>query len=689
MLPFVLGTASVLSPPQIGLPIAVGSLGIKGVQNAIKNRRRCTMNTSVSGSPHGWAELNKGLPKDEQICLEWNNITCTLNDKHHNNRKLLEGVSGQAKPGRLIALMGPSGSGKTTLLNALAGQVPCSSSLELSGSVTVNGMPSSESTHRQAYVQQDDVFYTQLTVAETLNMAAELRLPPSMTPAQKKEYVDQLMKVLGLNKVANTVVGDAKKRGLSGGEKKRLSLGCELVGSPPLIFLDEPTTGLDAPGAEKVMRTLHSLAASGQTVVASIHQPRSSIWSMFDDLVLLHEGKVVYSGPAGEEALEHFAQLGYPCPPHHNPAEFVADLVSPESNLEGKAGEAQVSGRERVDRLVEAWRQKGQHKAPVTSTSKQAVAPSGDRGKASTDEARPNISWWRQFKLLAHRSWRQATRDKAAAMARIGSNLSSALIFGCIFNRMGRSQSSIQDRLGLLQVAAINTAMSSLIKTLNVFPRERLIVNRERAKHSYTTAPYLAAKLLAELPLGAVFPLLFGAVVYPLTGLNPNPKRFLSFLGVITLESFASSALGLSIGAAAPSTESAVALGPAVMLVFIVFGGYYVNADNVPRVLKVLPKTSLIKQAFEALVVNEFRGTTFEPDAEGKGMTDGQQVLSWLSFGDTSIRTKLSSQARILAFFYVTTFAILSANKPKFQPLNPPKDPEVEVVEEDSKPRAA
>eukprot|EP00197_Chlamydomonas_leiostraca_P006364 CAMPEP_0202866206 /NCGR_PEP_ID=MMETSP1391-20130828/7260_1 /ASSEMBLY_ACC=CAM_ASM_000867 /TAXON_ID=1034604 /ORGANISM="Chlamydomonas leiostraca, Strain SAG 11-49" /LENGTH=699 /DNA_ID=CAMNT_0049546135 /DNA_START=95 /DNA_END=2194 /DNA_ORIENTATION=- len=668
MLPFALGTTAVVFP-QVGLPV-IGSLGAaKGIKSLVGRKKEAEAKKAWDDL----AQLNRQVPP---IVLKWDNINCNLVQSDGNTRRLLVNCKGQARPGRLLALMGPSGSGKTTLLNALAGQVPCSTSITLSGSLTINGQPSTESNHRQGYVQQEDVFYSQLTVMETMTMAAELRLPASMSKADKKAYVDRLIAVLGLTKAAHTIVGDAKVRGLSGGERKRLSLGCELIGSPPLIFLDEPTSGLDAAAAEKVMSTLKALARAGHTVVASIHQPRSSIWAMFDDLVLLHEGQVVYSGAAGE-ALEHFAALGHTCPPHHNPAEFVADLISADWSNSGNGEEDSAKGRARVEALVKAWATNGQQRLP-SSPGQGPVRPDAETEAVHAgagDALRPRTSFWRQFVLLAGRSWKQVTRDKAATIARIGSNVSSALIFGAIFHRMGRAQSSIQDRMGLMQVAAINTAMSSLIKTLNVFPRERTIVNRERAKHAYTTTPYLAAKLLAELPIGAVFPLLFGCVVYPLTGLNPDPRRFLRFLGIITLESFTSSALGLAVGSVAPTTEAAIALGPAVMLVWIVFGGYYVNAANVPRVLKWLPKASLIKQGFEALCVNEFKGAKFDLEANGRGMADGEAVLDWLSFGHTSIRKTLVQQARIMLVYYVATYAILDTNRPKFQPLEAPKQP--------------
>ena len=164
-------------------------------------------------------------------------------------------VTGHAEPGRLLAILGPSGSGKTTLLNVLAGQVPASSVLTLHGRLYVNGQlvshsslpssssPASSSTeHTQAYVRQQDLFYSQLTVRETLLMAARLRLPPSLTLDEKNVLVDSLLKRLGLAKAADTIVGDDKIRGISGGEKKRLSLACELLGSPSLIFADEPTS---------------------------------------------------------------------------------------------------------------------------------------------------------------------------------------------------------------------------------------------------------------------------------------------------------------------------------------------------------------------------------------------------------------------------------------------------------------
>ena len=148
---------------------------------------------------------------------------------------------------------------------------------------------------------------------------------------------------------------------------------------------------------------------------------------------------------------------------------------------------------------------------------------------------------------------------------------------------MSLKQTAIQDRMGLLQVSAINAAMSALMKTLTAFTKEKVIVNRERASAAYGVLPYFTSKLVAELPIGAFFPLAFGACVYPMAGLHPTLGHFARFCGILTLESFSSAAMGLAISSVAPSTDAAVAMGPAVMVLSIVSGGYCSNLDNLPN----------------------------------------------------------------------------------------------------------
>lgn len=217
------------------------------------------------------------------VTIRWSNLSCSLSDKKSNSvRFLLKDVSGEAKPGRLLAIMGPSGSGKTTLLNVLAGQLAASSRLSLSGLLEINGDRKSKKSYKFAYVRQEDLFFSQMTVRETLSLAAELQIPQLSSTEERDDYVNDLLSKLGLVSCADSIVGDAKVRGISGGEKKRLSLACELIASPSVIFADEPTTGLDAFQAEKVMETLSKLAQDGHTVICSIHQPRGSIYYKFE-----------------------------------------------------------------------------------------------------------------------------------------------------------------------------------------------------------------------------------------------------------------------------------------------------------------------------------------------------------------------------------------------------------------------
>ncbi|KAG5531527.1 hypothetical protein RHGRI_026215 [Rhododendron griersonianum] len=452
------------------------------------------------------------------VTIKWSNITCSLSDKSSQAvRFLLKGVSGEAKPRRLLAIMGPSGSGKTTLLNVLAGQIVASTRLHLSGLLEVNGRPIATRSYKLAYVRQEDLFFSQLTVRETLSLAAELQLQELSSVEERDEYVNYLLFKLGLVSCADSRVGDAKVRGISGGEKKRLSLACELMASPSVIFADEPTTGLDAFQAEKVMETLRQLAQDGHTVICSIHQPRGSVYGKFDDIVLLTEGALVYAGPAREEPLEYFSKFGYHCPAHVNPAEFLADLIS----IDYSSSQSVYSSQKRIDGLVESFSQQTSAVLYATPLVRRETSKNSMNFRTETT-VRKKGGWWRQFWLLLKRAWMQASRDGPTNKVRARMSIASAIIFGSVFWRMGRSQTSIQDRMGLLQVAAINTAMAALTKTGGVFPKERAIVDRERAKGSYGLGPYLLSKLLAEIPIGAAFPLLFGTILYPMARLHPN-----------------------------------------------------------------------------------------------------------------------------------------------------------------------
>ena len=719
------GAAMIISPTH-KLPLAAAAAALAVVRSA-KNKRKgggATPPTPLSSSPSG-ADLASTGPV--YIVFDKVGVSVPAGKKATvSSKQILTGVSGAARAGRFLAIMGPSGAGKTTLLHVLAGQLAASKGTRVTGRVLAvcpNGSSSPPpGPPRVAFVGQQDAFFSMLTVRETLTLAARLRAGDGAgagDDAALAAEVEALLRSLGLAKVADARVGGAgpRARGLSGGERKRLAIACELVGGPPVLFADEPTSGewgrrggggvrcggdfapcgvnpplppsgLDAFAAGRVVDALAALAAGGRTVVATIHQPRSSVFASFDDLVLLAEGRVVYSGPASD-ALPHFQALGHVCPPLTNPAEWLADLVA----VDHSSPAAEAESGERVARLQAAW-----------AASTKPGAPSPARGvRVGGVDHKPHVSVPSQLRLLAVRAWRQATRDKATTVARAVSNLSSAVIFGSIFWRLGRSQTAIQDRLGLLQVASINAAMSALVKTLNIFPKERAVVDRERAKGGYSPTSYFLSKLAAEAPLSALFPLLFGAAVYPAAGLNPAPGRFAKFLATLTLESFSSTALGLAVGAAAPTADAALALGPAVMVVFIVFGGVYVNAASVPRVLRWVPRASLIKHAFEGLAVGEFDGMAFDPTPAGGGgppaskhggggsrggapgdLLDGRSVLTRLGYGDSTVASALRSQARVLAFNAWTALALLRARAPRYALADGGEEEEEEglVVEE-------
>ncbi|KAJ1462443.1 P-loop containing nucleoside triphosphate hydrolase protein [Pelagophyceae sp. CCMP2097] len=610
--------------------------------------------------------------------LEWSDVSATV-----SARMLIAGIHGRAEPGRLHAIMGPSGSGKSTLLNAIAGRVKQTPKLKLRGDVLVDGVRSDRgalgaAACRCAYVPQQDLFYPLLTVRETLLFSARLRLPRSMPLADKEKLVDDVLGKMGLAKVSGTLVGDAKVRGISGGERKRLAIACELIDDPNCLFLDEPTSGLDSFAAEKVCRTLKSLADQGRTVVCVIHQPSSTVFDLFDDLTIVSEGELVYHG-AVAEVDDTFRSLGFPRPSSASRAEHAVETVSvdyesPATIARSRAtldlfavDAATIKPRAAPANLLSlgtAYTAAARNRLRSSLGAAPVVLPTPTPARAVSKRSE-TASVLEQYRLLFSRAWRDVVRARTPTLIKAFQQIMTALIYGGIYS-LDSSQQSIQDRFGLLSLCVIGACNLAVATTIRAFPKEKAIVLTERAAKMYGAFPYLLSKIVAELPVAAALSALFGCVVYPLAGLRRGGKFFLNFLGLNFLNTMASGALGLLVGAAAPSTDAALALFPPLIVLMIIFNGSNIADESTPQLLRWLPRLSLVRWGFEALACNEMRGLEFVPRGAGPQTLTGEEALRRLSFEKSTVKRAALAQAGIGLACYAQTYRILRNTTPKF-----------------------
>mmetsp|Transcript_19538 Transcript_19538/g.32134 ORF Transcript_19538/g.32134 Transcript_19538/m.32134 type:complete len:825 (-) Transcript_19538:38-2512(-) len=272
------------------------------------------------------------IQKPPRVFCSFKSVRYTVPIGNNEDKEILKGVSAYFKPGTLSAIMGPSGCGKSTLLDILADQKEFGT---ISGDIRINGEPRTSLFRRaSAYVMQFDVLYAQLTPRETLYFVVELRMKESVSREEKRNRVIQTLKELDLTAVADTRMGDGDGGGgLSGGQKRRVTVAIELVTSPGLILLDEPTSGLDAFGSLKLVQVLRNLADDGRTIACTIHQPRADIFNLFDNLLLIKLGVTMYFGPING-IFPYFESLGVPVDYNVNPADFIVDLTQDKSEEE-------------------------------------------------------------------------------------------------------------------------------------------------------------------------------------------------------------------------------------------------------------------------------------------------------------------------------------------------------------------
>ncbi|CAK4031470.1 ABC transporter [Lecanosticta acicola] len=702
-------------------------------------------------------EENARLLADHKpASLYFENVSYGLKDK-----QILSNITGSVHPGELLAIMGASGAGKTSFLDILARK---NKSGTISGDFWLNGEQVADAEFRSVigFVDQDDTMLPTLTVHETILDSALLRLPKKMSRAAKEQKVEDVERQLGIYNIRHQIIGSEESgRGISGGEKRRVSIACELVTSPSILFLDEPTSGLDAYNAFNVVECLVTLVKTyNRTVVFTIHQPRSNIVALFDQLILLSLGQTVYSGPF-KECQSYFDSIGYTCPPGFNIADYLIDLTMHASaptdqddldealiGAEGDGrttrasstmaiksipsvsnvsmGDESVGSGERegllrpkskrktsirqqqerqlysrkntaeqatpasvrsdgdstferdmegshqqwlkmsrqqppqiaedghdfppsldgatgtnLDYLVSSY-QGSEVASKLRSSIRDAIStaqadnghPAGSPNGATPGKVKGFQKPWihSQFFILSRRTWRNLYRNPMLMLTHYAIAIVLAVFLGFLFYGLTDDLKGFQNRLGFFFFLLALFGFSTLT-SLTVFAPERLLFLRERAKGYYSPAAYYLSKVVFDIvPLRLIPPIIMGCIVYPMTGLIPSWEEFLKFMLFLVFFNLAAAMVLLFIGICVRNQGVANLLGVLVMLFSLLFGGFLLNHETIPKPVLWLQNLSIYHYAFEGLIVNEVRYLSLVDKKYGLDIeVPGSAILS--SFG--------------------------------------------------------
>ncbi|KAI7830244.1 P-loop containing nucleoside triphosphate hydrolase protein [Gamsiella multidivaricata] len=550
-------------------------------------------------------------------------------------RALLSNITTKATPGRVLAIMGPSGSGKTTLLDLLADRQARNVG-KLQGEILLNDVPIKEygSIRKRlvGYVTQEDDFIETLTVLETLTFAAKMRLPRSMSNKDKLARVDAVMQELNLTHIKDTKVGGAVIRGISGGEKRRVTIGIELLSSPSVLLLDEPTSGLSSTDALNVANAIKELAHRGRTVILTVHQPRSDIYELFDDLLLLSQGKVVYFGQA-QTAAAYFEGLGHECPVGWNVADYFLDLITlhqekTESTEEGTTNREDFAQKyaSYITTNPDAYLTQvlKQHQNNTEKIERDALL-SEFKKQYTTQYAATSLT---QTLLLTQRSLTNLARHPTIFQASAVIHIIFALVIGSLFSglkdRPEMGATSFNKSIALFFITSFLATMT--FSAMPQFIIERSLFLRERAAGMYRTSSYFMAKTIVETLSYTILSVIFVVITYYLIGLHGSLIYY--FVSVAVFVNVALSLIA-AIGAGAENAEVGMNLLSLINTMAMLFSGFIVSRTDIPRGWIWAFWASYYQWAFSGLLGNEFS------DGSDKGTATlayfGMDHIEWLT----------------------------------------------------------
>lgn len=630
----------------------------------------------------------RSIAEVRTIDVELENFSLDLDKRAVNGKKLprktiVQPINVNFHAGTLNIIMGPSGSGKTSLLNSMALRLRNSIGTHYrpSGKMSFNGAVPSASVVRSvcSYVcQDDDALLPSLTVRETLRFSAALRLPSFMSKEEKYRRAEEVLMKMGLKDCADNLIGNELVKGISGGEKRRVSIAVQILTDPRVLLLDEPTSGLDAFTANSIMEVLQGLANEGRTLILTIHQPRSDLFKHFGNVLLLARGGApAYAGLA-KDMLPYFNRQGYQCPQHSNPADFALDMITVDLQRDDREAES----RERVGKLIEHWKRYSSggdsmdqlwKKEEVSRLPEITEADELDEKKASSEKAnevtaavdeplsrihlaasrksfnKANLSTPAELGALVHKPASLATavplllhraiintrRQPQLIMARTMQVVGLAIIFALFFAPLHHDYYSVQNWMGFIQEVGAFYFVG-MLQNVAIYPTERDVFYREDDDGVYSVDAFLLSYTILEVPFEILSCLLFGILMCLAVGLPRTATMyFVSVFGCFGIVSCGES-LGIMFNTIVNHTGFAVNIMGMFLSIATAMAG--ILSINAPKPFKALNYLSPIRYASRSIAPYALRNEKFycKPEQQLANGTcpieTGKQVLELYDF---------------------------------------------------------
>ncbi|XP_047369573.1 ATP-binding cassette sub-family G member 4-like isoform X3 [Vespa velutina] len=504
-------------------------------------------------------------------------------------KKILQNATGCFEPGKLTAVVGPSGAGKSTLLSIISGV----KSSNVKGSIKINNREKIDrNIYRKqiCYIPQEFMLHPLLTTKETLYIAARLKLGRGYSTIKSHFIVNNIAKSLGLMNCLNTTAGK-----LSGGEKKRLLIGVEIVTKPTVLLLDEPTSGLDSVSSNQVINLLHSMSKSGCTVACAVHQPSSQMISEFDNIIVIDQGRTLYCGPR-ENVLDSFKEAGYISPHFYNVVEFVLEVVTNQcdDNLKNLAKMNSI-------KYVQ-WRSQCEYyKNETVDTNGPLERLEMDEESDLANEKFRKLSIWEQQKILLLRSFICIKRDNIMTKLRFIAHVIVGILLGSIFYDFGNDANKVTSNISCIFFFLLFLFFANSLPVVQIFPTEASVFYREHLNNWYSLMPYYISKIVSDLPIQLLCPTSFFIIAYYMTG-QPMERNSLSQAWIVCiLHTIIGQSVGITVGAIF-DTQIGIFLIPALSIPMFLFAGFFLKLNEISSYYQPLCTISFFRYAFEGIM---------------------------------------------------------------------------------------